>query len=263
MLQADVAETQTSRAFNRSDVSQEAQYALPYHYIPSLEGGHFQQHLSWSWGYNYLGGMSLVLELLGDENFESLVDIGCGDGRFLCEAAARFNGKTLLGVDYSQRAIDIARALNPQIDFECRDICDDNNKQTVFDAVTLLEVLEHIPVESVDAFVRSVSKFQNSGGRLILTVPHKNKTVQSKHYQHFDSSALRKIVEPYYEIKRMIFFDKKSRIFSRIINGLLENRFFILNNRLLLDLLWGAYRKHFFICGEKECGRVCVVCRKR
>ena len=97
---------------------------FPYHYIPSFEGGHFTQHLYWSWGIHYLGAIEYLLVLLGDESFESLVDVGCGDGRFLREVSKRFSDVTLMGFDHSQRAINLARALNPQLDFHRIDIAE-------------------------------------------------------------------------------------------------------------------------------------------
>jgi len=250
-------------AFNRGDASQESQYALPYHYIPSIEDGHFQQHLYWSWGFHYLGAIELVLSILAEEPFESLIDVGCGDGRFLLEVSKRYFGKPLVGVDSSQRAIHLARALNPNLNFECRDICTDKHRQDSFTVATVIEVLEHIPVESIEDFIVGLADFQESGGRLILTVPHKNKAVQAKHYQHFDRETLIKFFEPYYHIERMLFFDKRSRVFRRIMNGLLGNRFFVLNNRFLLNLLYHTYRKHFFFSSEAECERICMLGRKK
>jgi 2-polyprenyl-3-methyl-5-hydroxy-6-metoxy-1,4-benzoquinol methylase len=251
-----------NEAFNRSDVSQESQYTLPYHYIPSIEDGHFQQHLYWTWGYHYLGAIELVLSILAEEPFESLIDVGCGDGRFLLEVSKRYFGKMLLGVDSSQRAIQLARALNPNLNFECVDICANEQRRDCFTVLTLIEVLEHIPVNSVNNFVLAIAGYQKPGGRLVLTVPHKNKAVQAKHYQHFNRETLTKIIEPYYHIERMLFFDKRSRVFHRIMNGLLGNRFFVLNNRFLLKLLYRTYRKHFFFCSEAKCGRICLVGRK-
>lgn len=249
--------------FDRGDVSQEDQYAFPYHYIPSLEDGHFQQHLYWTWGYRYLGGIDLVLNILAEEPFESLIDVGCGDGRFLLEVSKHYFGKTLLGIDSSQRAINLARVLNPTLNFECMDICAGKQSQDSFAVVTLIEVLEHIPVQAVKDFVGGLADFQEAGGRLILTVPHKNKAVQAKHYQHFDGKSLKKVLEPHYEIERTLFFDKSSRLFDGITNRLLGNRFFILNNRFLLDLLYHTYRKHCFFCNETKCRRICLVARKK
>ncbi|MBC8252913.1 MAG: anion permease, partial [Ardenticatenia bacterium] len=90
--------------WTRSDphhVLQDREYAYPYHYIPTWENGQFSQVQYWSWGYRYLGGIQVVLDQLRKLSFETLVDIGCGDGRFLREAKARFPEARMLGVDYS------------------------------------------------------------------------------------------------------------------------------------------------------------------
>ena len=65
---------QSPDIFDRVKESQEDQYILPYHYIPSLRDGNFKQHLYWSWGYRYIGGMNLVLDILKGVSFNSLLD---------------------------------------------------------------------------------------------------------------------------------------------------------------------------------------------
>lgn len=66
---------------------QEDQYDYPYHYIPRVENGQFSQSQYWSWGMHYLGGIQLILEQIDSYSFDSLIDVGCGDGRFLRELA--------------------------------------------------------------------------------------------------------------------------------------------------------------------------------
>ena len=249
--------------FNCAFASQESQYILPYHYIPSLRDGHFKQHLYWSWGYRYIGGMNLVLNILKGISFNSLLDIGCGDGRFLKEVSQRFPEKKMLGLDYSERAINIAKALNPNISYECLDICSASNINHVYDVAILIEVLEHIKINQVYDFIAACANYLGSNGRLILTVPHKNKPLQAKHCQHFDSIRIRKILTEYFEIDRIVFFDKMSTIWARLIAPLFGNSLYILNNRCLLRLLYGIYQKFFFWCNEENCGRICVIARKK
>ncbi len=82
---------------------QEAEYEFPYHYIPRLEGGNFSQVRKLRWGYEYLSYLRFVLARLERVEFGSLLDVGCGEGRFLREVSKRFSGKRLLGVDFSAR----------------------------------------------------------------------------------------------------------------------------------------------------------------
>lgn len=106
---------------SKQELQQQA-YRIPYHYLPVIEEGHFSQHQHWSWRYRYLGRLKITLEILEKTPFQSLLDVGCGDGRFLREVQSRFSGKRLLGVDYSEKAVKWARSLNPELQFEAVDI---------------------------------------------------------------------------------------------------------------------------------------------
>lgn len=254
---------QQAKQFNELDSSQESQYSLPYHYIPQLEDGHFTQHLYWSWGFRYIGGMKIVLESLEKYPFESLIDIGCGDGRFLKEASRNFTSKKLLGIDYSERAINLAKAMNPELNYQCIDISSHAPINEPVDVITLIEVLEHIPLDKVNTFIRSFSEYLKPGGRLLMTVPHQNKPVQAKHFQHFNGRELTRILTPFFEIEKMLYFDKKSKLFAKTTKHLLRNNFFILNNQFLLNIIYKTYKRFFFHCPESKCGRIFVVARKR
>lgn len=247
--------------FEDTEASQESQYSLPYHYIPTYDKGHFSQHLYWSWGFRYLGGIHLVLDTLHKKKFQSLVDIGCGDGRFLRDIKREFPGKRILGVDYSADAINLPKALNPDIDYICLDIGKKNLGNKKFDVATLIEVLEHIPLGRIDSFLNGISNLLSANGLLILTVPHRNKNVLAKHYQHFDSKSLTHVIKPYFNIEELIFFDKSS-ILNTIISNILGNNLFILNNQRILDSIYRFYRRHLFYCSEEKCGRIFMTCKK-
>ncbi|MGK0176737.1 MAG: SAM-dependent methyltransferase [Lentimonas sp.] len=177
---------------------QEDQYEFPYHYVPALEDGNFSLYVYWSWGLNYLSSTEFLLELVRKQEFASLIDVGCGDGRFLKELNHSFPGKALTGVDYSQSAINIAKALNPGLDFRCADI--NNTQLGSFDIDTSIEVIEHIPQEELNRFISSMASLQEPGGYLFLTVPHSNVGVQKKHFQHFSRNSLEQTLGKHYRI---------------------------------------------------------------
>lgn len=174
---------------------QEQQYEYPYHYLPRIEGGQFTQTQYWSWGMHYLGGMRVVLDQLQEWSFESLVDIGCGDGRFLRELNESHPEVTSLGVDYSERSIAMANGMNPHLQYEARNILEEDLDRE-YDVATCIEVLEHIPPEECELFVEAITETLTNDGKLVLTVPHANKPVADKHYQHFDSALLSELLEP-------------------------------------------------------------------
>lgn len=244
---------------------QESQYAFPYHYIPTIdENNNFSQFVSWSWGARYIGGMKAVLAQLRDVEFSSLIDIGCGDGRFLREVSNIYSlpERSLLGVDYSDRAIALAKAMNPGLEYDCVNIIDSPVERT-FDVATMVEVLEHIPPPEVEEFLNSVAKNLRKDGLLVLTVPHKNKRLQDKHYQHFTSQTLKKILENRFDIMKIVPFDYTPRIINLLTRllGYTGKNYIITNQRInnyfYNKVLQGCLTEQ----SESRCGRLLAVAR--
>jgi SAM-dependent methyltransferase len=204
------------------------------------------------------------MDLLEKEEFESLVDIGCGDGRFLCEMARLYPNKHLTGVDYSERAIQLANAMNPDIDYKQTNIVEHHLPEK-FEVATLIEVLEHIPPRQVDEFLRGCAEALQEGGKIILTVPHLNRVLESKHYQHFDSGMLRSVLNPYFT--DLVFFPFEPP--SRVINGLHRllggsGKHFVITNRALLSWFFRLYRSRYVYSPDESGGtRIAVVGRKK
>ena len=92
---------------------QDAQYRFPYHYLPRIEGGRFRFHEVLDWGHEYLSYMTHVADVLERIDWESVLDVGCGDGRLPSLLTARFPEKRIVGLDYSERAIALASAMVP------------------------------------------------------------------------------------------------------------------------------------------------------
>jgi len=240
---------------------QQNQYNFPYHYIPEVDDrGRFSQTRQWSWGYRYLGGIQVVLDRLSDLNFNSLIDIGCGDGRFLHELKNTMVNVDLKGIDYSHQAIDFANAMNPDIEFECKNIINsETNKQ--YDIVTLIEVLEHIPPDRLSSFLDSCTDTVSDDGCLIITVPHKNKPVQKKHYQHFSRKDLTDLLSGYSDQLSFFPFDKQSRILSfvqRLLGG--QGNHYVITSKSIKAAFWEAYKSKYLYTSEPRCGRIAVVC---
>ncbi len=245
---------------------QDEQYAFPYHYIPVLERGQFSATHHWPWGFRYLGGLHVVLEELGHIGFSSLADIGCGDGRFLREVANRYPGAALLGVDVSRRAVGLAQALNPDLDFRAADITVDSIPER-FEIATLIEVIEHIPPAELPRFLDAVADRLIDGGWLLLTVPHRNKPLIPKHYQHFDADQLRQLLHRRFEVVRIVPFDLRSRrspgawLVKRVLGA--RGRWILVTNRRVLRTLYRLYVSRYLYCArEQDCERLAVVCSR-
>lgn len=242
---------------------QEQQYQYPYHYLPRVENGKFTQVRYWSWGMHYLGGMRVVQDLLDEIAYSSLVDIGCGDGRFLSELSNSTQDTTLLGVDYSGRSIAMANGLNPHLDYEEMDIVEEELERE-FDVATAIEVLEHIPPEECPEFVEAISDLLTDRGNLVLTVPHENKPVSDKHYQHFTSEKLQDLLEPHFSDIEFVPFDRQSKIFTALelaIGGRGEH--IIINTPIITNSLWKLYKhRYLYASSEDSCRRIAAICSR-
>jgi 2-polyprenyl-3-methyl-5-hydroxy-6-metoxy-1,4-benzoquinol methylase len=239
---------------------QEAEYEFPYHYIPRFEHGNFSQVRKLRWGYEYLSYLRFILARLEQVEFDSLLDVGCGEGRFLCEAAQRFPNQRLLGIDFSSRAIEYARLFNPGVGFTCGDISDGSPLHERFDVITLIETLEHIPPNGMRDFTQGLRRHLKSDGLLIVSVPSKNIKMSQKHYQHFDLDSLTACLSPHFKVAEHHYLNRISK-WDRLLSAVLTNRYFILNEQRLLNALYRRYEQRLLRARASDCKRICVLCR--
>lgn len=243
--------------------AQEAEYWFPYHYVSQMRASGFTGHFVDAWGINYISTIEFILSEVSRLNATSIVDIGCGDGRLTRELALRSGVPLCVGVDYSVRAISLAKAMNQDVPGErlkyvAADITREDAELGTFDVAVLMEVFEHIPPAAAHDFLQGVRKMMHPGSRLLLTVPHTNKPVEYKHFQHFDAASITSYLEPHFQILRIVPFEKRSPA-RKLLASLLSNRFFVLNNGRALSLAYDYYMRHLFKCkSEAECQRLYV-----
>jgi 2-polyprenyl-3-methyl-5-hydroxy-6-metoxy-1,4-benzoquinol methylase len=239
---------------------QDAEYSFPYHYIARFSPD-FSQCVIFTWGINYAATIELLLEKLSNNRFNSIVDVGCGDGRFTSELSQLFPNKRVVGIDYSEKAINLAKAMNPIIPFFTIDITKEKHPEK-FDVVVLMEVLEHIPLDEVNDFIKSISDLLFDEGLLFITVPHRNKPLEDKHFQHFSIESLSNQIRDFFMPCETIPFERIC-LKKQLIDNLLINRFFILNNKFFLNCLYAYYKKRlFFVPDERNCQRIFLIAKK-
>ena len=252
-----------SRDLDDTQRTQEAQYEYPYHHLPRVEDGHFTQVQYWSWGLQYLGGMEVVMDQLAMTSFDSVLDVGCGDGRFLRELRDEYPDVEVLGVDNSERSVALANAMNTDIEYISRDILAEQVEIT-YDVVTAIEVLEHIEPADLERFLEAIEDALADGGLLVLTVPHANKPVSEKHYQHFDGEALTELLTPRFENLELIPFDRQSLFFEglKLLLGWRGDHY-VINTPAILDRMHRLYRtRYLYAESEADCRRIAAVARK-
>src|ERR1043166_8415212 len=190
---------------------QDTQYQFPYHYIPTLENGNFSQVRKLRWGYEYLSYLRFVLSTLEEIQFESVLDVGCGEGRFLWEVSKCFSDKRLVGIDLYARAGQYAKLLNPENESLSGDIAEGDSGDEKVDVITLFEPLEHVPPDRIAGLVAALRRLLKTDGTLLVSVPSQNLGLNRKHYQHFSSSSLPATLRPSFEITQHYFLNRISK----------------------------------------------------
>jgi SAM-dependent methyltransferase len=242
---------------------QENQYYYPYHYLPFRDHNGFSQTQYLGWGYEYLSYIDYIIEKLAEKRFNSLLDVGCGDGRFLFELSRKSSCQNLTGIDYSKKAITFAKAFNPTINFICADLTNENIPiDRKYDIVTCIETLEHIHPDDLNRFIQNLHFCTIKGGLLLLTVPSLNRPLHDKHYQHFTIENLTELLEPYF-IKTSHSFINRNNFFVRsILQRFFANRYFIINEKKILNTLYNFYIKHFLVANQNDCYRIFTIFKK-
>jgi SAM-dependent methyltransferase len=110
---------------------------------------------------------------------DHVLDVGCGRGELVCEAARL--GCEATGVDYSADAIELARqraagtAWEKRCKFHHASITQDFPNEEQFDVIFALDVFEHIHREELRHLLTSVKKRLKRGGRFVFhTSPNRH-----------------------------------------------------------------------------------------
>ena len=98
----------------------------------------------------------------------SVLDIGCGAGhktKYLSE-----HGFKVIGADFSEEMIKIAREQVPQVEFRVLDLYKLDSLEQTFDCVFAQEVFLHIPKKDVEGIFQKVKKVLKKGGLFYIAV---------------------------------------------------------------------------------------------
>lgn len=241
--------------YKEQEIQEEA-YDFPYHYVAALRNG-FSQTINDTWGICYISTLEFLINKLKEEHFSSIADVGTGDGRLVRELASVFPEKEIVGIDYSKKAISLAKAMNPGLKFLCLDIVKEKVAKR-YDVITLIEVFEHIPLDLTGHFVNSLCRMLSKNGMIYLTVPHVNRGMDPRHFQHFTADSLCEYFQNKFIIDEIVYFEQESHRFLILMNKIMTNKYFILNHKGLLNYFYNKYKNDFLISKEKECRRIFV-----
>jgi len=135
--------------------------------------GHYRKHYSES-VYHFI--WTVVADRILRSGASSVLDLGCGPGQFA--SLLRDMGlKRYCGVDFSAKAINLARQQCPSFDFRVVDLSESDLLKTFdYDCVVALEFLEH--VRDDDTIIGQI----RSGTKFYATVPSFPDVAHIRHF---------------------------------------------------------------------------------
>lgn len=222
-------------------IMQAGRYAFPYHYMADVSpGGAISIYKQLAWGLEYMTYMTWVRDQILLVQPQSLLDVGCGDGR-LCSLLGDWAGR-YVGVDLSEQAIAFAQAFNPGHEFVVGFVSDIPG---TFQVVACIEVLEHVSDQDLVDFVKSLREKVAPQGRLLVSVPTTVRPVNPKHYRHYTLRLLREHLSPHFDIVSYTYLFRCGWQTS-LLNRLLSNRWFILHWPRLRQWIWKLHSAKYF-----------------
>jgi SAM-dependent methyltransferase len=146
----------------------------------------------------------IIREIMRSLDFDSVLDVGCGQGSFLQELLTEFPTTRPGGIDVSSEAVELARAKVPKGQFWVLDIEKEGLEES-FDLVVCSEVLEHIPddVSALKNLYRMTKKYL-----LVSTVQGRMRRFEAKEVGHVRNYApgelVRKTEEAGFKVSRVL-----------------------------------------------------------
>ena len=129
----------------------------------------FDSSRQYSWkGWDELAGIF--------EAKQSVLDLGCGNGRFYSHMVNISPEMTYVGIDSSKNLLNVARSEYPHVDFYEMDLLDlgdmtETLKGRSFNLIVLFGVMHHIPgMANRKALIDWCRGMLEPGGRIVITV---------------------------------------------------------------------------------------------
>ncbi len=163
----------------------------------------------------------IIVNLIRPLAFDSVLDVGCGQGSFLKLLSSDFPEIQVSGTDFSMKAIEMARLRVPNGRFQLLNLSKEHLDET-FDLVVCSEVLEHI----IDDKVAIQNLVSMTDKYLVVSAPQGRMRpfeIAVGHVRNYASGELvRKLKQEGLSIIRVIEwgFPFYSPLYRDLLNGL-------------------------------------------
>jgi ubiquinone/menaquinone biosynthesis C-methylase UbiE len=193
----------------------------------------------------------VIKRMLKHSKARLILDVGCAEG-FITNYLSQLHAQ-VIGIDIDQ-SLKIAKNKVKNASFIYASITHLPFKEETFEAVTLLEILEHLPDTSIDEGITEVNRVLKSGGTLIVSVPYKEKITYIRcihcgkltplwgHIQRFDENKLKSILPQNYAQAEKKHLPNVELISCHKLLGKLPPTIWLIINNIL-----GLIRKGYWI----------------
>jgi SAM-dependent methyltransferase len=164
-----------------------------------------------------------------------VLEVGCGDGYFIGALGDHITSR--VGADFSEKAIGFARAFHPDVSFYAGDAADIDQ---VFDVVAAIEVLEHIPDEEVQSFLKVLFARARPGGSVVISVPSVVLPLNKKHFRHYSADLLCSQVQEAQPDAELVSMEHVCRVplWMQLYDKITINRFWLIDVPIVSRWLW-------------------------
>ena len=107
-----------------------------------------------------------ILKEIEKEEWNSLLDAGCGTGAVISLLKGKYPDKNYTGIDLSPKMIEVAKRKNSGVSFICGDCEELPFEDNSFDVIICSQSFHHYP--NPEKFFKNVYRTLRSDGRLIL-----------------------------------------------------------------------------------------------
>ena len=170
----------------RKEPHQEKLYYLPYHWMMR---GYLRVSMELR--------NKIVMKFLDRNSGQTILDLGCGDGYFTGQLRGNLTDALVVGADYYLRALRFARIMTNDAPYVANSATSLGFKKETFDAIFLLDVIEHLSQDDRKKALDQVVWALKPGGVIIVTVPSNRLPVIPMHYNHFSPHNLKELIQKY------------------------------------------------------------------
>jgi 2-polyprenyl-3-methyl-5-hydroxy-6-metoxy-1,4-benzoquinol methylase len=192
-----------------------------------------------------------VKSMLKGSKAKLVLDVGCAEG-FITSFLSKLP-VYVIGIDVDE-SIEIAKDKVKNTSFIYASITHLPFRSQVFEAVTCLEVLEHLQDQTIDKGIKEIDRVLKSSGTLIISVPYKEEITFIRcihcgkltplwgHIQTFDENKVTNLLPGYYVLTKKIHMPN-----VRLISCSPPFRILPYSLWLILNNLLGLIRKGVWI----------------